>query len=275
MRAPFPVQVHGRCDRPALLFLHGFLGDRTDFQGAIARLSAQFYCLTVDLPGHGTEHDPGDSSPEGMPGHRPNHEAPRYTIPKIAARLAQWVESLPSPPVYLVGYSMGGRLALYLALKYPKLFPKAVIESASPGLRTPMERDRRRQHDEQWAQQIEADFPQFLRDWYAQPLFQSLRQDPQFAELVQRRSQQRPAELARTLRGMSTGRQPSLWDDLAGHRQPLLCIVGERDHKFLAINQQMVALCPTAQLVVVPQAGHNVHLENPQTFSAHLSDFFS
>ncbi len=271
MRAPFPIQAYGQSDRPALLFLHGFLGDRSDFQRAIARLSEQFYCLTVDLPGHGNSRRHDDERHHDLP----QHDETRYTIPKIAETLAQWVESLPSSQLYLTGYSMGGRLALYLALNYPKRFPKAVIESASPGLRTQIERDHRIHHDEQLAQQIESDFSKFLREWYAQPLFQSLRQDPHFAALVHRRSQQHPGDLARALRGMSTGKQPSLWDALAVHRQPLLLIVGRRDRKFLAINQQMAALCPTAQLVVVPQAGHNVHVENPRAFSDHLGRFFA
>lgn len=73
-------------------------------------------------------------------------------------------------PSFLAGYSMGGRIALYLALRFPNLFRKTVIISASPGLKTEEERQTRKESDERLALNIEENFESFLREWYSQPL---------------------------------------------------------------------------------------------------------
>jgi 2-succinyl-6-hydroxy-2,4-cyclohexadiene-1-carboxylate synthase len=168
---------------------------------------------------------------------------------------------------------MGGRLALYLALTFPDHFPRAVLESASPGLQTESERQTRIQHDEALALQIATNFPGFLQQWYEQPLFDSFRQHPQFAQKLKARSQQSPIALAQSLRHLSTGRQPNLWEKLQVHNQPLLLLVGERDRKFVTINRMMQQQCPTATLAVLPNLGHNLHFEDPLTYQQVVQDF--
>ncbi len=252
-------------NRPVILFLHGFLGDRTDFDTVIPHLQDTFCCLSLDLPGHG----------ETVVHSATQDSVDTYAMPQIAAAIAQWLTDLNIPQSYLVGYSMGGRLALYLALHYPQIFPKVVIESASPGLMTAMERQQRMVQDALLAEKLQQDFPRFLDDWYALPLWRSLRCHPDFADLRQRRSRHHPARLAQMLQGMGTGQQPSLWEKLPAHRQPLLLVAGAADDKFMAINQRMAALCPMAQCLSVPNAGHNVHWEQPQFFGQALWEFFT
>jgi 2-succinyl-6-hydroxy-2,4-cyclohexadiene-1-carboxylate synthase len=249
----FHYSVHGKLAQPSILFLHGFLGDGRDFDGVIAHLTDQFCCIMVDLPGHGqTRVEGGDE---------------QYTIVSTAKALIQWLDEIGIPRCFLVGYSMGGRLALYLAIHFPQRFPKVVLESASPGLKTEQERQERLQRDFQLADQLEADFPSFLTHWYQQPLFQLLQQHPEFEQMMQRRSQNCPFEIAKSLRYLSTGRQPSLWSLLETHRQPLLLLVGGRDRKFCQINQEMAERCPTARLAIVPECGHAIHLEQPAAFA--------
>ncbi len=241
--------------QPAVLFLHGFLGNHTEFHSVSSRLE-QFNCMAIDLPGHGK-----------------TQETWEYSLPNTAEAIVELLTQAQIDQANLVGYSMGGRLALYLALTYPDRFPKVVIESGSPGLKTARERSQRIQHDHELANRLEADFQQFLRDWYNMPLFRSFAAHPNFEQIVQERAKNNPLELARSLREMGTGMQPSLWKTLESHRQPILLIVGECDRKFIEINQEMAALCPTAELVIVSDCGHNVHFEKPEEFVDRLQHF--
>jgi 2-succinyl-6-hydroxy-2,4-cyclohexadiene-1-carboxylate synthase len=230
--------------RPTIVFLHGFLGSHRDFDALTIPNTDR---LALDLPGHGENINlPID--------HYPFHNAAEFVL--------QSIQTLPSP-IILYGYSMGGRLALYLALRWPDRFTAAFLESTSPGLASTTEQLTRRHQDEILAQQIETDFPAFLDRWYSAELFRSLKTHPSFPELLDRRRQNNPAELARSLRGIGLASQPSLWPELPHAKIPLHLIVGTQDPKFCAINQKMLDLCPTAQLHAIPNAGHNLHIEAP------------
>jgi 2-succinyl-6-hydroxy-2,4-cyclohexadiene-1-carboxylate synthase len=257
----FYYEFHGDRHQPVVLFLHGFMGDQRDFVPIMNALFDRFYSLAVDLPGHGKTIVTGDDAQYGM----------AFT----AAALVDWLDQLQISRCGLVGYSMGGRLALYLALHFPHRFPRVVLESASPGLKTDRERQTRLQRDHALADQLEADFPSFLNHWYQQPLFASLRQHPDFAQMLERRSQNHPPGLAKSLRYLSTGQQPSLWHLLEQHRQPLLLLVGENDHKFCMINQEMAACCPTMRLTIVSHCGHVIHFEQPDKLIEPIATFFS
>lgn len=190
-----------------------------------------------------------------------------------AIALIDLLDTLKIAQAALIGYSMGGRLALYLAIHYPHRFPKVVLESASPGLKTQSERQARLEQDQALATQIETNFPEFLTKWYEQPLFDSFRQHPSFAKILAQRSEHLPSGLAHSLRQMSIGNQPNLWSSLAQCQQPILLLVGARDRKFVQINQQMATLCRTAKLMIAPELGHNIHFENNLLFQDCLTDF--
>ncbi|MBW4488866.1 MAG: 2-succinyl-6-hydroxy-2,4-cyclohexadiene-1-carboxylate synthase [Trichocoleus desertorum ATA4-8-CV12] len=261
-----PYQWHysfqGNLDQPLILFLHGFLGDCHDFDPVISLLADQFCCLTVDLPGHGkTEVRGGDKF---------------YTMSQTAQGLIQLLEQLTISTCSLVGYSMGGRLALYLALHFPQFFHRVVLESTSPGLQTAAERSQRRKHDTQLADQLETeDFSNFLRRWYSQPLFASLQQHPDFEQIVKHRLNNHPKALAQSLRYMGTGHQPALWQRLPENQLPLLLLVGEQDAKFRAVNTEMAGLCPQAKLRILGDCGHNIHWENPSLFAQQVGEFLA
>jgi 2-succinyl-6-hydroxy-2,4-cyclohexadiene-1-carboxylate synthase len=255
----FHYTQQGNSNLPVILFLHGFMGSSTDFEAVISQLSHEFCCLAIDLPGHGKTIVQGNDE--------------QYRMPETARALVDWLEQLGIPACFLVGYSMGGRLALYLTLEFSRHFPQAVLESASPGLKTRQEQQERLQHDQSLAKRLEADFPTFLTNWYDQPLFQSLQQHPAFEQVRLQRSQNRPPELAKSLRHLSTGQQPALWDALDQHLGSLLLLVGENDRKFCQINQEMASRCPDARLEIVPQCGHAVHLEQPHFFVKSVREF--
>jgi len=171
---------------------------------------------------------------------------------------------------------MGGRLALYLTLNFPERFDKVILESASPGLKTAQERSQRCQADEKIAQKLtNIPLKSFLCQWYQQEIFRSLQQHPKLAQLIERRQQQNPRELAKSLRYLGTGNQPSLWEELLNNTVPLLLLVGEADRKFTAINIEMADRCPVAELEIIPQTGHNIHFEDPKSYLIQLVKFFS
>lgn len=244
-----------------LVFLHGFLGNREEWASIWPAFFPHFHCLMIDLPGHG-ENEPLESS-----------EA--YSIEKTAQRVIFLLEQLNRKESILVGYSMGGRLALYLALYFPKYWTQVILESASPGLKNENERQQRRLYDEELAQQLETEsFDSFLEKWYKLPLFAPTRSHPLFALLFQQRLKNNPNELAKSLRFMGTGTQPSLWERLDHLKVPALLLVGEYDTKFCQIASEMILVCPRFKMEVVPKVGHNLHFEDSHGFVKSLWNFF-
>jgi 2-succinyl-6-hydroxy-2,4-cyclohexadiene-1-carboxylate synthase len=242
------------------LFLHGFMGSSADWREVMGAMEDRTHCIAVDLPGHGAS--------LGLP-------PETYTIEGATRAVIRTLEDLQIFRPVVAGYSMGGRLALYLALSYPNRCAGLVLESASPGLESAGERAARRAADGSKAERLESgDFEAFLRDWYAQPLFASLARDEDLLHrTIEARRRNDPGELARSLRGMGTGSQPSLWGELEGLAVPALAITGELDEKYAGISSRMVGINPRIESAVVPGAGHTVHAETPVGYASLLGRF--
>ncbi|MGF1589848.1 MAG: 2-succinyl-6-hydroxy-2,4-cyclohexadiene-1-carboxylate synthase [Pleurocapsa sp.] len=247
----FNYTIIGDRQKSIILWLHGFMGNCQEFLPVINHLS-EFCCLVVDLPGHGQTKVGQDAN---------------YQMSNTALALISLLEALAIKQCWLVGYSLGGRIALYLTVFFPQYFQAVILESASPGLDTQPERDRRIERDLKLAKQLESmDLAQFLRQWYANPLFFSFVQHPHYQQAIAIRLQNDPLKLAKSLRLIGLGMQPSLWSYLSEIQIPILLIVGALDTKFIAINQQIASLCPQASLKVVQNSGHNIHFEQPAKF---------
>jgi len=244
----FRILTRGSRNNPGLILLHGFLGSSEDWLPVAEKLERKYYCLLFDLPGHG-----------GTPAEvTPFEEQMRMLADEIGR-----MQKFPSD---LVGYSMGGRIALYLALRFPDLFRKTVIISASPGLKTEEERLQRKQNDESLALSMEENFDKFLGGWYDLPLFSGLKNHALFQTTLEARKKNRPDQLAAALRTLGTGSQPSLWNELAECRHPISFFAGEKDGKYVEIGRQMVNLCSCSDLDIFPQCGHTLHIENRELF---------
>ena len=253
----------GDKSNPPVLFLHGFLGSSQDWSDVITFFSDEHWCLAVDLPGHGKTVVNG------------SEEA--YQMENCANGLIHFLDSLDTGKCDIVAYSMGGRLALYMAINFPDRFDRVVLESASPGFKTKQERQDRRVHDNMLAERLETgSLKQFLKEWYDQPLFASLRQDKKrFARLLINRTNNNKSGLATSLRMMGAGVQPSLWGQLHKIQARLLLIVGEKDDKFKRIAAEMAPKCPRASICIVQGAGHNVHWEKPEEYARTVKGFLS
>ena len=172
-----------------------------------------------------------------------------------------------------VGYSMGGRLALRLALDRPDLVRALVLVSTSPGIADPSEREARRAADAELAASIERDgVDAFLERWLAQPLFATLPRDA--AGVEERAAGNTVATLTHALRFLGTGNQEPLWDRLSELRMPMWIVVGSLDAKYGDIAEQMAhAIRPAPRVVNVADAGHAVHLEEPARLAHVLTEF--
>jgi len=258
------LQITNPVNSDSFVLLHGFSGSSADWAAHLPALTPYFRIVTVDLPGHGKTDSPAD----------PAH----YTIENTARDLITLLDSLDLGKINLLGYSMGGRLALYMAIHYPAAIKSLILESASPGLASLEERQARIASDEALATQIEQNGISWFVDYWGNiPLFASQKNLPQVTQddLRARRLSNDPHGLANSLRAMGTGVQPSLWIHLSALNLPVLLITGAHDTKFVAINQQMQAQLPDAQHIVIPDAGHTVHLEQPVLFEKNILDFLT
>ena len=236
------------------------MGSSADWLDVMYALKDRFRCIGPDLPGHGASLGLASGS---------------YSFEGAARATIRTLDVLDVQRVTVVGYSMGGRLALYLALRYPERCVALFLESALPGLEDAAEREARRRSDRDKATRLESgDFEKFLTDWYSQPLFASLaRRDGLVEEMIAARRCNNPVELARALRGMGTGTQPSLWGELPGLVVPALAVAGELDEKFVTLSRRMAGAAPNVRAAVVSEAGHNVRAETPETYLDSLKRF--
>jgi len=258
----YHVEIVGQGE--PLLMLHGFTGCGANWREVAEFLGDRFKVVMPDLLGHGNTDAPSDVI--------------RYAIEAQAADLIALMDALDIERTVLWGYSMGGRLALYSALHYPSRFKGLVLESASPGLESEAERAVRRESDGALAARILREgVPPFVEYWESLALWESQKRLPaeKLEALRAQRLTNRGEGLARSLWGMGTGAQPSLWENLAALTLPTLAMAGARDVKFVDIAQRMAARLPNVHIVFAEDAGHAVHFENPswvtETFMGWLS----
>jgi 2-succinyl-6-hydroxy-2,4-cyclohexadiene-1-carboxylate synthase len=233
-----------------VVLVHGFTQTAASMGPLAARLARRHRLVRVDLPGHG-----------GSGAVRAGFEAAARLLGEAGGRAA-----------YL-GYSLGGRLCLRLALDRPDLVRALLLLGASPGIADPAERAARRRRDEALAAAVERDgVAAFLDRWLAGPLFATL---PRTRAGVAARLANRPAGLAAALRDLGAGAQAPLWERLAELACPALFLAGELDDRFAAVAQAMAAAVPAGELALIPGAGHAAHLERPAAVAARVERFLA
>ena len=244
------IHRRGAISAPPVVLLHGFMGRGASWADWSAPLAATHRVLMPDLPGHGAS---------------VRLEAQAYTMPGAAAALVEGLDAEAVARADVVGYSMGGRLALYLALHHPARVRSLTLVSASPGLRAAEARAERRRQDAARADALQADFEGFVARWYGQPVFDGLSSELRAARVALRQEND-PAELARSLHGMGTGAQPPLWERLDALAVSTAALAGGRDAKYVAIAQAMAAASPAIIAHVCAGAGHVVQDEHAAAF---------
>ena len=262
-------EIEGRVGAPPLLFVHGFLGEAGDWDRMRTLLDPALAANCFELPGHGAAQPIAADAGGG----------PARWFAAAGERLRDACTALAARPV-LVGYSMGGRLALYTALRFPRAARGVIVIGADPGIEDAAARAERLARDEALARQLaaagdRAAFNAWLQRWYAAPLFGALRHHPHFDDLLRRRLRARPASLAAALRGLSVAVQPVLWEALPRLPIPALFIAGADDTKYRAVADRIAALGAPWESAVCPGAAHAVHLEQPDAVASLIRAFVS
>jgi len=241
--------------RTPVVLLHGFLGAPEDFSPVIAAIPTAHPVIAPPLPGHGPT-----PPPVAFPGN-----AFFGAVDHLAAHLA--LVGVARPALF-VGYSMGGRLALGLALKHADLTSGLALIGASPGIEDGDARRDRLDADAAVAARLrDEDLGTFLDRWYALPLFADLADHPGFAAMRARRLRGDRHELSTALLALGPGTMPPLWSSLGELRVPVSVIAGEKDSTYCAINDRVGSSVPGASRHVVPGVGHAVHIEAPDAVS--------
>lgn len=242
------VAKAGEADLPWLVFLHGFAGDSREWMAVGERFS-RHPRLYIDLPGHG-----GSSAVFAR------------DVDEVCLQLSATFVSYNILKHWLVGYSLGGRIAMYYSCQNPVGLKGLVIEGGHPGLTHPAAREARWLSDARWAQRFRHEpLADVFNDWYRQPVFAGLTA-LQRQELVTLRSENSGAALAAMLEATSLAVQPDLRPALRRCHFPFHYLCGEHDHKFRALGAELAAPCQ-----LINDAGHNAHRENPGGTAASLA----
>jgi 2-succinyl-6-hydroxy-2,4-cyclohexadiene-1-carboxylate synthase len=253
---PLELHTHRQGHGPTIVLVHGFTQTSISWARVARELERDFEVVVPDLPGHG-----------------------RSPIPDPCSGLEQASRALGEAggEASYVGYSLGGRCCLHLALQAPHLVERLVIVGAHPGISDEPSRRLRRVEDDRCAAELErggdATVPEFVETWLAGPLFSRLTEEQ--ADRPSRLANS-AAGLAASLRTVGTGTQTPLWDRLGELDMPVLVVVGALDDKFGPLAQRTVeAIGRNARLAVVDGAGHAVGFERPGAFAELVREFLA
>ena len=245
------------------MVLHGFTGSAQAMapfaERLAARISPAARIICPDLIGHGASEVPD--------------ELGRYRVDAMAEQVAALADELGCDRFHLVGYSMGGRVALTLGCTQPQRLRSLSLIGATAGIADPVARRRRAEADAARARRITADFGAFVDEWMAEPLFagQAALGEPYQRVARTQRLTSKPSGLARSLLAGGTGSMTPLYDRLEACDAPTLVLAGAHDTKFCAVAGQLAAALPSAAAARIPSAGHAAHIEQPETTAAKIA----
>lgn len=244
---------------PALMLLHGYTGRGAAMAPLARAFEHQFDTIAPDLPGHGH-----------------SVSAASRGFDACLADLVATLEATGHRRAHWLGYSMGARLALAVALRHPESVVSLVLLAGRAGIEDPAERAARRAADEALAARIESiGVAAFVDEWLAQPLFATLARLGPAVMAGERcaRLENDAQGLATSLRMLGPGTQPPLFAELPRLDVPVLLVAGEHDPRFVETARDLAGRLPRAELVIIPDAGHAAHVEQPERFQRVVAEF--
>lgn len=246
-----------------ILFLHGFTGSSNDWEFIDGNLPDEYTPIFIDLIGHGKSSSPSDKE--------------KYSEESQLKIINDLLTFLSIKEIILVGYSMGGRLALLFTINFPNRVKALVLESSSFGLENKIERKDRILSDVELAKKIEnIGILNFIDYWMNIPLFDSMKSiDPtQLDELKKRKiSENNIIGLKNSLLGFSQGSMSYLGNSLKDIKIDVLIISGKLDKKYCRIAEELNSLIHASDIKIISDCGHNVHFEKPEDFLKFLNVF--
>lgn len=256
-------QIYGDPNKPSLVLLHGFLGDKSDWLSLLPYLTEHFYCVCLDLPGH------GDSKAISLPIPGFNH---------CCELIINRLDKLNIHQFAVLGYSLGGRIALhltqYLAKRESKRLTSVYLESCHPGLTCAVDKKNRAANDANWSAKLrQLPFEEFLALWYQQAVFAELSAQ-QRLNLISKRKDADQQALVNCFQATSLALQADLSLLPAKINVPCQLIIGKLDNKFMQLGHKWQHKTQLLKLISIDNAGHNVHLAQPYLLAqAILSSF--
>jgi len=248
--------------KDSVLMLHGFTGSLDDWQEIHPSLDDRFNYIGIDIVGHGNSDSPKEIS--------------HYTTHSLVGYLDTILNHLAISQTILLGYSMGGRIALNFVVSRTQKIRGLILESTSAGIKNEKERTKRITSDEELASYIENEgMEKFAVRWMDQDIFNTQRRfsDERLKKIRNKIAQNSSTGLVNTLREFSTGKMPYLTKNLSTIQSKVLLISGKLDSKFYKLNSELVTQFPNAKHATIKNAGHNTHLEEPQQFIQAVNKF--
>ena len=248
--------------KDTVLLLHGFTGSLEDWRDIYTNLDERFNYVGIDLIGHGKSDSPT--------------EIENYEAESLVIQIENVLDHLSVKKVILLGYSMGGRVALNFAVSHPQKIKGLILESTSAGIKNEKDRIERIESDEELASYIEENGTEkFAERWMDQDIFNTQRRfsDEKLQKIRNRIAQNSKTGLANTLRGFGAGKISYLVENLNLIQCPVLLIAGELDTKYCELNAELVHKIPNAKHIVIKNAGHNTHLEEKDRFNRVVKDY--
>lgn len=252
----------GKFNYPKIISLHGFLGNGSDFKIVADNLGNFSEIVAPDFPDYLTDKPEEGSSWD-------------QTLSMLKRLLKN---ETPKQKIVLLGYSMGGRIALQFALQFPQIIEALILIGSTPGIVNQKERNKRRTEDSKLAHKLRTQsYPKFLEHWLNQPLIKSQQNIPlpYLDEMLESRQRNNPQTLAHYLSILGTGSMPSAWGDLHRCNFPTLLVTGKKDKKFTTIADKMLRTLPNASHKVIKGSGHAPCFENAKDFGSCLDTFLS
>ncbi len=250
-------------NKTPVLFLHGFTGSAGDWNFVSKNIPHGFTPIFIDLIGHGSS-----AAPESID---------KYSEKFQLEILDKLIDLLAIQKIILVGYSMGGRLALAFSINYPGKIKGLVLESSSFGIEDSNERNERIKSDELLASAIATiGISKFIDYWMSIPLFNSLAKIDltKVQDMKEKKIKTNSINgLKNSLVGFSQGKMNYYGNSLSTLNVKLLFICGELDKKYCNIGKSITQNSPNYKLQIVNDCGHNVHFEKPEEFLKLLNTF--
>ena len=252
-------KAYGDSKKPLVIFIHGFMGSHSDWDSFVQKLGKKYFCISLDLPGHG-------KSPLTL-----------KSFEELSFTLKNLIQTMGKDKCYLIGYSLGGRIALDLFNRYPDLISGMVLESCHPGLKNEEEKIKRLNHDKNLFSHIsnnnEGDFLKFLKNWYQLPLFGDLSSNKNFKSLLGKRMKNDPHKLKTIASCFSLGNQDNFLSKICSNKKPTLYITGNQDKKYTDIGKDLSKKSKYLDHVIIKNASHNTHFDKPLEFEGHIYNF--
>lgn len=257
---PLYSEQQGSTDKPTLVFLHGFLGNREDWQTTINQLKNDFHCVTIDLPGHGRSAGSAISLENGF---EDCHQLIRFCL-----------DSLNIQSFSLIGYSLGGRIALdYARTQHDLRLKHLILESCHIGLSNETEKKKRYQFDRSWAKCFSTQgIEESLYEWYEQEIFKDL-SDQQKDSIIEKRSHNYGVFLANMLLSTSLSNQQCALSYLTTTSLPITYFYGQKDTKFTHIAT-LFPQTKTIKTRCFNGLGHNTHQQDPINYASNIKQVF-